>query len=153
MIPFLFPLLQTQSIAVSVQTLCAIAVERYFAICRPLKSRITRTKVTLTVLTIWTVGTVVALPSAVYMELRHSFVDHQLDDYLAFCYMDIDPLSERVYNLVLIVALYLVPMVTIGVFYTIISHHLWHVQVPGVSVRSIKRELFLFVCLVLFLVW
>ncbi|XP_070195606.1 orexin/Hypocretin receptor type 1-like [Littorina saxatilis] len=134
-------LIQTQSIAVSVQTLCAIAVERYFAICRPLKSRITRKKVTITVLTIWTVGTSVALPSAVYMQLQPSFVDPELSKYLAYCELDLHPVSERVYNLVLIVALYLVPMVTIGVFYAIISHHLWNVQVPGVTVRGTKREL------------
>ncbi|KAL8603537.1 hypothetical protein ACOMHN_052766 [Nucella lapillus] len=130
----------TQSIAVSVQTLSAIAVERYFAICRPLKSRITRKKVTISVLTIWTVATTTALPSALYPLLDHYFVDEQLSRYLATCYLDMTPLSERVYNLVLIVALYLVPMVTIGVFYTIISHHLWHLRVPGVTLRGGLRR-------------
>ncbi|KAK0058934.1 orexin receptor type 1, partial [Biomphalaria pfeifferi] len=55
--------LQTTVVSVSVLTLCAIAVERYFAICRPLKSRITLRKVTVTVLIIWVISAAMASPN------------------------------------------------------------------------------------------
>ncbi|KAK7003495.1 orexin receptor type 1, partial [Biomphalaria glabrata] len=53
----------TTVVSVSVLTLCAIAVERYFAICRPLKSRITLRKVTVTVLIIWVISAAMASPN------------------------------------------------------------------------------------------
>ncbi|PVD23288.1 hypothetical protein C0Q70_16554 [Pomacea canaliculata] len=133
-------LLQIQSFAVSVQTLCAIAVERYFAICKPLKTRITNRKVSLTILIIWLIATIIALPAAIFIVMERTFRSLELANYLTHCKFMVDDLFHQIYHLTLVVTLYVVPMLTMGVFYTIISHHLWHVKVPGVSVRSKMRS-------------
>lgn len=122
-----------QSIAVSVQTLCAIALERYFAILQPLKYHIKGRTLAITVFAIWIISTGVALPSAIFPKLQKTFDDPDFYQYLTFCNMD--PSSKSVYFLFMTVALYLVPMLFIGVFYAIISHYLWHVQVPGASCK------------------
>lgn len=57
------PHIQNTVVGVSVLTLSAIAVERYFAICRPLKSRITMRKVTVTVFVIWLISAAMGSPN------------------------------------------------------------------------------------------
>ncbi|CAL1528666.1 unnamed protein product [Lymnaea stagnalis] len=119
---------QNTVVGVSVLTLSAIAVERYFAICRPLKSRITMRKVTVTILIIWIISAVLATPNISNM-VRETFSDPQLIRYLTTCYIGLDDKMETIYSWFLVITLYMVPMVIIAIFYLIISHHLWHCNV------------------------
>ncbi|GFO09740.1 allatotropin receptor [Plakobranchus ocellatus] len=126
---------QNTVVGVSVLTLCAIAVERYFAICRPLRSRITMRKVTVTVALIWLVSALLATPNITNI-VQNTFTQPELSSYLQSCISSMDLQLQRFYNLFLIVALYLLPLVIIAIFYLIISHHLWNVQVPGATIRG-----------------
>ena len=123
---------QTQSIAVSVQTLCAIAVERYFAICCPLKDRFSRRTLIVAVAAIWLISSLVAVPSVLYMQLVNTFYDSALRSYLTYCVMSLGDVWGSVYKIVLIVGLYVLPMLIITIFYSVISCYLWKVQPPGV---------------------
>lgn len=60
------------SVAVGVWTLVAISLERYFAICRPLKSRIwqTRSHAYKMIIAIWILSLSLCLPVAVLSRLK-----------------------------------------------------------------------------------
>ncbi|KAK0058935.1 orexin receptor type 1, partial [Biomphalaria pfeifferi] len=60
----------------------------------------------------------------------------ELSSFLKRCNLGMDNQMEAVYTLFLVTLLYIVPMVIIGIFYLIISHHLWNVRVPGSVVRN-----------------
>ncbi|KAK7003497.1 hypothetical protein BgiMline_004954, partial [Biomphalaria glabrata] len=60
----------------------------------------------------------------------------ELSSFLKRCHLGMDNQMEAVYTLFLVTLLYIVPMVIIGIFYLIISHHLWNVRVPGSVVRN-----------------
>ncbi|XP_012939373.1 orexin receptor type 1 [Aplysia californica] len=124
---------QITVVSVSVLTLCAIAVERYFAICRPLKSRITMRKVTVTIVIIWVISGALASPNF-HNSVINTFHQEELSKYLKMCATNLE--NKMIYDMFLVIALYLVPMVVIGIFYLIISHHLWHVRVPGTMLRG-----------------
>ncbi|XP_059168360.1 orexin/Hypocretin receptor type 1-like [Physella acuta] len=130
---------QNTVVGVSVLTLSAIAVERYFAICRPLKSRITLRKVTITILIIWIVSATLASPNLNNRVVDY-FSDPALSGYLTSCDTNLEVDLRIIYNWFIIITLYIVPMIIIAIFYLIISHHLWHVRVPGTAVRTSNHE-------------
>ncbi|BFZ17756.1 hypothetical protein BsWGS_20795 [Bradybaena similaris] len=126
---------QNTVVGVSVLTLSAIAVERYFAICRPLKSRITMRKVKFTVLVIWLISAALGSPN-ITNTVSAYFEQPELNVYLRTCKIGLDQKMEEIYHMFIVIAFYLVPMVIIAIFYLIISHHLWHVRVPGTMIRE-----------------
>lgn len=60
----------------------------------------------------------------------------ELNIYLRTCKIGLDQKMEEIYHMFIVIAFYLVPMVIIAIFYLIISHHLWHVRVPGTMIRG-----------------
>ncbi|CAG5123132.1 unnamed protein product [Candidula unifasciata] len=126
---------QNTVVGVSVLTLSAIAVERYFAICRPLKSRITMRKVKVTVLIIWLISAALGSPNVTNTVVAH-FKQPELNLYLRVCNSGLEGKMEEIYLMFIVIVFYLVPMVIIAIFYLIISHHLWHVRVPGTMIRG-----------------
>ncbi|ODM95717.1 Neuropeptide FF receptor 1 [Orchesella cincta] len=59
------PFVQILSVNVSVFTLSAIAVDRYRAVLFPLSARSSKRKATWAILSIWSLGLVIALPTEV----------------------------------------------------------------------------------------
>ncbi|ESO88161.1 hypothetical protein LOTGIDRAFT_126576 [Lottia gigantea] len=115
--------LQTMSVCCSVLTLCAISVERYYAICDPLKARISFRKVIVTIIAIWIASALVSLPNILYMYLATSYPD--IPEYLTYCQMAWSNETDMIYKSFLVIGLYLLPILVIGIFYSIISRHLW----------------------------
>ena len=56
---------QTVSVSVSVMTLCAISVERWYAICRPLSFHSTERRARLIIAVIWFLSACIAIPELV----------------------------------------------------------------------------------------
>ena len=54
------------SVAVSVYTLTMIAVDRYLAICRPLKFQISATRTITVIVLVWLISFVIMIPNAVF---------------------------------------------------------------------------------------
>ncbi|XP_071164128.1 orexin receptor type 2-like [Mytilus edulis] len=124
--------LMTVSISVSVLTLAAIAVERWYAICRPLAFKSTRRRARIIIFVIWLVSASVALPDIIFLRLkRFERVPENVSDLLMSCQPGLDQEQQTAYQIALIVLLYLLPMICICVAYIQISHVLWKGDIPG----------------------
>jgi len=112
------------SVSVSVLTLGAIAVERYFAICHPLRRRLTATRVILFILLIWLVAALVALPELLYIELRRYYPEY-ITDYLQYCTQTLPEDKQKLYQISLMIGMFFVPMCLIFFAYVSIAVRLW----------------------------
>lgn len=80
----------------------------------------------------WVVGGLVAMPNLIYNRMKTTF--DGVNNYLTYCDQTWGPESTTAYlayKLIMSLALYLLPMIIIGIFYLFISHHLWSRAVPG----------------------
>ncbi|MGH0187247.1 UNVERIFIED_CONTAM: hypothetical protein FKN15_024248 [Acipenser sinensis] len=64
------PYLQTVSVSVSVLTLSFIALDRWYAICHPLKFKSTAKRARNSIVAIWIISSLMKVPQAIVMEKR-----------------------------------------------------------------------------------
>ena len=111
------------SVSVSVLTLGAISVERYFAICHPLRRRLTPPTVSLIIAAIWATSVGVAVPELIYQTLEQAIPF--ISDYLTYCRMTLPYTDQKYYQIFLMIGLYAVPMSLMFFAYSTISVRLW----------------------------
>ena len=121
---------QGLSMACSVLTLVAMAVNRYFAVFFPLKMGTTKSLSTLTIVIIWLVSTVTASPMLYAMRVIEK------PDGTLHCIEDWTPAfdskkSHRNYTIFLLTILYAIPLVAVTMLYTAVVRKVWKRQVPG----------------------
>ncbi|XP_034238078.1 cholecystokinin receptor type A-like [Thrips palmi] len=126
----LIPYFQAVSVSVGVWTLVAISLERYFAICRPLKSRRWQTQFHAykMIAVVWTASCLWNAPILVVSRLKamQNTGRHK-------CREEWSSLgSERIYNLFLDAMLLLVPLLIMSLAYLLIVSKLW---------RGLRREI------------
>ncbi|KAL5016441.1 hypothetical protein ScPMuIL_006030 [Solemya velum] len=132
------PFLQTLSVSVSVTTLSAISVERYFVICHPLKLRLTPSTITICIVGIWFSGILISLPELLYQSLNRT-LDKNITEYLLYCKMSMTDVEIKGYQIFLLTALYFIPMCLMAFTYSNISHRLWKNNIPGTDVAGLRR--------------
>ncbi|XP_057366643.1 cholecystokinin receptor type A-like isoform X2 [Daphnia carinata] len=119
----IIPYFQAVSVAVGVWTLVAISLERYFAICRPLKSRIwqTRSHAYKMIIAVWILSLSLCLPVAILSRLKpiRETGRHKCREEWP------DAVSEKAYNLLLDVILLVLPLLIMGLAYWLIAARLW----------------------------
>ncbi|CAB3378575.1 Hypothetical predicted protein [Cloeon dipterum] len=124
------PYFQAVSVFVTVWTLVAISMERYFAICRPLQSRQwqTRFHAYKVIGYVWLAAFVLNLPILVMSQLKPTKdKGHQK------CREEWpSKLSEQIFNLSLELLLLVVPLTVMGVAYALIVTKLW---------KGLRREI------------
>ncbi|XP_050402936.1 orexin/Hypocretin receptor type 1 [Patella vulgata] len=129
--------MQTASIVSSVLTLCAIGVERYYGICLPFESWLSSRRVITIIVMIWTTAAAVSAPHLIYMTLKSTYKD--IPEYLQYCAMNMSTQSRKVFQSVLVICVYLIPLLIIGVMYLRISIRLWSASIPGETLKSAGR--------------
>lgn len=112
------------SIGVSVFTLTALSVERYYAIVRPMSRHIsTRPVAVATALVIWVVSFAFAAPAMVFSHCEHHFIKG-INSSITYCTPFTTRSHGRVMATVQFLAYYLIPIVIIGFFYSLMARHL-----------------------------
>ncbi|XP_014241538.1 tachykinin-like peptides receptor 86C isoform X2 [Cimex lectularius] len=116
------------SVAASVFTLVAISLDRYMAIVRPLKHRISRRKAGFALAVIWLASCLLALPCLLYSTTMQMYQNGQIK---TVCYLRWPDghypksMSEHVYNLVFLAVTYLGPVIAMAICYTLMGRELW----------------------------
>ncbi|XP_043483264.1 cholecystokinin receptor type A-like [Leptopilina heterotoma] len=125
----LIPYFQAVSVSVGVWTLVAISLERYYAICRPLKSRRWQTQCHAykMIVVVWAISLVWSGPIFVVSKLKSIRGGRHK------CREDwSNVVTERAYNIFLDGILLLVPLIVMSLAYYLIASKLW---------RGLKREI------------
>ncbi|XP_070543863.1 neuromedin-K receptor-like [Ptychodera flava] len=120
--------LQHVSVFVSVYTLTAIGVDRYFAVMHPLKIRITKTKGKVLIALIWLVSVSLSIVQAVFARAKPF-------DYGRTVYLCTDwwpsATAASVYEICIFLVSYIVPFIALLYTYVKIGIKLWGRQIPG----------------------
>lgn len=128
---------QTVSVAVSVLTLSAISIERWYAICHPLSFKSTPSRARNIIFSIWVFSACVAVPDLITAQLYHTLPAYYNDvQLLLSCRPSWSERSQFIYQMFLLIGLYFLPFCLMAFTYTMIALVLWREDIPGVNETS-----------------
>ncbi|XP_063703924.1 tachykinin-like peptides receptor 86C [Culicoides brevitarsis] len=154
------------SVGCSVFTLCAITLDRYIAIVRPLQHRTSRKKARIFLLIIWVSSCLLAAPCIMYSTtMTKTYMNGKSR---TVCYM-LWPdgryptsMADYIYNIVFLTVTYAIPMMIMLVCYTSMGRELWgsrsigeHTERQMESMKSKKKvvRMFIIVCTIFAICW
>ncbi|XP_041838261.1 tachykinin receptor 3a [Melanotaenia boesemani] len=124
------------SVFASIYSMTAIAVDRYMAIIHPLKPRLSAKATTEVIVCIWSLAVVLAFPLCYFSTTRA--LPHRTICYVAWPRMADDPFM---YHIIVTVLVYVLPLVVMGITYTIVGVTLWGGEIPGDSSDNYHGQL------------
>nr|7XRR_A Chain A, Orexin receptor type 2 [Homo sapiens] len=129
------PYLQTVSVSVSVWTLSAIALDRWYAICHPLMFKSTAKRARNSIVIIWIVSCIIMIPQAIVMECSTVFPGLAQKTTL-FTVCDErwgGEIYPKMYHICFFLVTYMAPLCLMVLAYLQIFRKLWCRQIPGVA--------------------
>ncbi|XP_015186351.1 PREDICTED: tachykinin-like peptides receptor 86C [Polistes dominula] len=133
------------TVASSVFTLVVISFDRYMAIMYPLKRHMSRRRTILTLISIWTISSILAIPSLLYSKItktRYSNNKTRISCYLSW--PDGKYLNSKTgysYDILFFSMTYLIPIVLMAVFYTLMGRKLWGSKFIGELTHNQKESI------------
>ncbi|XP_012253675.2 orexin receptor type 2-like isoform X2 [Athalia rosae] len=124
------PYLQTVSVSVSILTLTFISIDRWYAICFPLKFKSTTGRAKTAIIIIWVVALIFDLPDLIVLQT----VQRKLRVETVFftqCAPSWSHQSEATFTIVKLVLLYTAPLLFMSIAYLQIVRVLWRSDIPG----------------------
>jgi hypothetical protein len=120
------------SVGVSVFTLTALSADRYFAIVHPVRKRVSGSRskrMICSIVFIWILAVGLALPGALFSHIMTFDIGNTTNEtsFIQVCYpfpSDFGPNYPKVIVMVKALTHYIVPLLIIGTFYSIMGHHL-----------------------------
>ena len=132
---FVFP------IATSILTILVVSIDRFFAVCHPMRGQLFRKPKKMTA-TIWICAAIVTSPIIVIFKVTpfpSPEIKWSCSQYFGQDPQLADTLS-KVYYASLFTLLYLLPLLIITVLYTIIGYKLYNRSIPGMSRSPTFRD-------------
>ncbi|XP_042193708.1 neuromedin-K receptor [Callorhinchus milii] len=125
------------AVFVSIYSMAAIALDRYMAIIHPLQPRISAMATKVIIASIWLLAFVLAFPQCFYSDIRQ-FSKRNV------CFVDWPrgPHQQKfIYQIVVFVLVYFLPLVVMAITYTIVGITLWGGQIPGNTSNNYHEQL------------
>ncbi|KAM4603353.1 neuromedin-K receptor-like [Polymixia lowei] len=120
----------------SIYSMTAIAVDRYMAIIHPLKPRLSATATKVVIVCIWGLAVVLAFPLCFFSTIRT--LPRRTICYVAWP----RPADDSfMYHIIVTVLVYLLPLVVMGITYTVVGVTLWGGEIPGDSSDNYHGQL------------
>ncbi|XP_052783141.1 orexin receptor type 2-like [Mya arenaria] len=131
----------TMCITVSILTLCAISIERWYAICQPFGFNNNIQRARITIAAIWAVSICVALPEF----LAFTVIPYRPDTiFRTICYPALwEKKTMMIFQICQLVSLYFLPLVLIACVYTHISVVLWMTRIsdtPNIYMNPVNES-------------
>ncbi|XP_029995348.1 tachykinin receptor 3a [Sphaeramia orbicularis] len=124
------------SVFASIYSMTAIAVDRYMAIIHPLKPRLSAKATTFIIVCIWSLAVILAFPLCYFSTTR--VLPKRTVCFVAWPRKEDDQLM---YHIIVTVLIYMLPLVVMGITYTIVGLTLWGGEIPGDSSDNYHGQL------------
>ncbi|XP_063161199.1 gastrin-releasing peptide receptor [Candoia aspera] len=161
----LIAFIQLTSVGVSVFTLMALSADRYKAIVRPMDIQASHAvlKICLKAATIWVFSMLLAIPEAVFSDLR-PFYDRSTNKTFISCtpYLHTNELHPKIQSMASFLIFYIIPLSVISVYYYFIAKNLirsaYNLPMEGTtqvrkqmeSRKRLAKTVLVFVCIFAF---
>ncbi|KAJ0171628.1 hypothetical protein K1T71_013178 [Dendrolimus kikuchii] len=123
---------QSVSVTVSVLTLTFISVDRWYAICYPLKFKSTTGRAKTAIRIIWTISLIFNSPELIILTTEKSVPLRFELEYLVQCVATWSPRSDLVWHIIKVFIIYTIPLLLMTVAYHQIVKVLWKSdKIPG----------------------
>lgn len=116
--------------SVSVLTLSVISIERFYAICHPLQFKATIRRTRLIICIIWIASLCILLPDVIVLDTHRKF-KVEMTILLTSCKPTWHYDQQVVYQLFIIMALFVLPLGLMAVAYVRIAICLWSTVIPS----------------------
>ncbi|XP_043576242.1 neuromedin-K receptor-like [Chiloscyllium plagiosum] len=116
----------------SIYSMAAIAIDRYMVIIHPLQPRLSATTTKVIIMSIWGLAVTLAFPQCYYSEIKY-YPERVL------CLLNWP--GDFIYQIAVLVLVYLLPLVVMAITYTIIGFTLWGGEIPGDTVENYHEQL------------
>ncbi|KAL0280969.1 UNVERIFIED_CONTAM: hypothetical protein PYX00_002110 [Menopon gallinae] len=129
----------TLTVSASVFTLTGITVDRYLAIVKPLQPRMSKAAAELIIGLIWTCAIILAFPSLLYSTTITEPYKGKNRTACILVWPDGRPTEshmDRIYNVVILLATYIIPMTVMIICYTAMSRELRRSKAIGEMTRA-----------------
>ncbi|XP_014604844.1 PREDICTED: orexin receptor type 2-like isoform X1 [Polistes canadensis] len=124
------PYLQTVSVSVSVLTLTCISIDRWYAICYPLKFRSTTKWAKIAIVIIWTVSFLFDIPDIIVLHTAPSGSKVKTIIYTQ-CKSSLSHKDQTLLWAIKLTLFYIVPLIFMTIAYRQIIRVLWRSDIPG----------------------
>ncbi|XP_054715250.1 tachykinin-like peptides receptor 86C [Uloborus diversus] len=123
------------TVSTSVFTILALSLDRFVAVIRPMRPRMTKLMACSIIFSIWFLSSLFSLPSLLYATtITYKYAD---DGQRTLCYLvwpdaaSGKSYSDHVYNIAFLILTYIIPMTTMMITYTWVGCVLWGSKVIG----------------------
>ncbi|KYQ55426.1 Orexin receptor type 2 [Trachymyrmex zeteki] len=124
------PYLQTVSVSISVLTLTFISIDRWYAICFPLRFKSTTARAKTAIIVIWLISLLFDIPELLVL---HTVPSNSRVQTILFtqCVCSWSQESQTTFTIVKLIFLYTMPLLFMSVTYWQIVRVLWKSDIPG----------------------